>query len=422
MDTPVSLQIGIDWADQKHDFCLCSISQNPAIGSIAHSQESGVIASSAKHVHEWIEQLRKRFPSGDFEVCLELSKGQLINVLGDYDFIRIYPLNPISADSFRQSLYPSLRKDDATDAALLLEILQKHREHLREQNIAPASARLLEGLVKARRKSVDQRTTLIERLTSTLKEYYPQALDMIGEPSEPMSRDFLRKWPSWQELSKAREQTLRRFYYGHRSRSEPCIQARLEVKKNSCALTEDSTVIELGMVQTLALVNQLEVLSKIILNYDRKIKQLYDAHEKKGLIDSLPGAGKVIGPRLLCALESQTTQCQNAIDLASYSGVAPVREKSGNSYRISKRYRRPHFLHQSFIEWAKCSIHYSTWAKAYYLYRKNTRADSYWAIIRALAFKWIRILYKCWETGTEYDEERYMKTLAKRGSPYAEKT
>ena len=192
-------------------------------------------------------------------------------MLSEYDFIGIYPLNPISADSFRQSLYPSLRKDDSTDAALLLEILQKHRGHLCQQSMAPASARLLEGLTQARRKSVDQRTALIQQLISTLKDYYPQALDMIGEPSEPMSRAFLKKWPSWQELSKAREQTLRKFYYGHRSRSEPLIQARLEVKKTSCALTEDSTVIELGMMQTLALVDQLEVLSKIILNYDRKL-------------------------------------------------------------------------------------------------------------------------------------------------------
>ena len=101
MDTQVSLQIGIDWADQKHDFCLCSMTQNSAISPIELSRESGVIASSAQHVHEWIGQLRKRFPEGDFEVCLELSKGQLINVLRQYDFIRIYPLNPISADSFR---------------------------------------------------------------------------------------------------------------------------------------------------------------------------------------------------------------------------------------------------------------------------------------------------------------------------------
>ena len=306
MDTQISLQIGIDWADQKHDFCLCPIAQNSAIDPIEQSRESGVIASSAQHVHQWIQQLRKRFPGGDFEVCLELSKGQLINVLRQYDFIRIYPLNPISADSFRQSLYPSLRKDDATDAALLLEILQKHRGHLRQQSMAAASARLLEGLVQARRKSVDQRTALIQQLTSTLKEYYPQALDMIGEPSEPMSRAFLRKWPCWQELSKAREQTLRTFYYGHRSRSEPLIRARLEVKKNSCALTEENTVIELGVMQTLALVDQLEALSKIILKYDRKIKQLYDAHEKKALIDSLPGAGDKLGSRLLCAMESHT--------------------------------------------------------------------------------------------------------------------
>lgn len=422
MDTQVSLQIGIDWADQKHDYCLCALPLNAPGTAITQTLEAGVISSSPQDIHEWIVQLRKRFPSGDFEVCLELSKGQLINVLREYDFIRIYPLNPISADSFRQSLYPSLRKDDATDAALLLEMLQKHRKNLRQQSIAPASARLLEGLVQARRKSVDQRTTLIERLTSTLKEYYPQALDMIGEPSEPMSRDFLRRWPCWQELSKAHKQTLRRFYYGHRSRSEPRIKARLEVQENSRALTEDSTVIELGMVRTLALVDQLEVLSKIILNYDRKIKQLYDAHEKKALIDSLPGAGSKLGPRLLCAMESYTLQCSNASELASYSGIAPVRQTSGKRSRISKRYRRPKFLHQSFIEWAKCSILYSTWAKAYYQHRKKTLGQTYWSVIRSLAFKWIRILYKCWESGTQYDEDTYIKTLIKRGSPYAQKS
>lgn len=422
MDTQVSLQIGIDWADQKHDFCLCPVSENPVLDLIAHSRESGVIASSAQHVHEWVQQLRQRFPNGDFEVCLELSKGQLINALQGYEFIRIYPLNPISADSFRQSLYPSLRKDDATDASLLLEILQKHHGHLPQQSTVPAPARLLEGLVRARRKSVDQRTALVQQLISTLKDYYPQALDMIGEPSEPMSRAFLRKWPCWQELSKTREQTLRTFYYGHRSRSEPLIQARLEVKKTSRALTEDSTVIELAMMQTLALVDQLGALSKIILNYDRKVKQLYDAHEKKALIDSLPGAGSKLGPRLLSAMESYTLQCHNASELASYSGIAPIIQSSGKRSRISKRYRRPKFLHQSFIEWAKCSIHYSTWAKAYYNHRKNTLGQTYWSVIRSLAFKWIRVLYKCWESGTLYDETAYIETLIKRGSPYAQKS
>jgi len=38
-------------------------------------------------------------------------------------------------------------------------------------------------------------------------------------------------------------------------------------------------------------------------------------------------------------------------------------------------------------------------------------------VIRALAFKWIRIVFRCWKSNTPYDESTYLKALKKRGSP-----
>jgi hypothetical protein len=35
----------------------------------------------------------------------------------------------------------------------------------------------------------------------------------------------------------------------------------------------------------------------------------------------------------------------------------------------------------------------------------------------ALAFKWIRILFRCWKDRVAYDERKYLAVLAKRGSP-----
>ena len=418
MNNSISLQIGIDWADQKHDYCLCPIQTKPQRGNAKN--ESGVISSTPEKLHEWIIQLRKRFPKGWIEVCVELSRGALINALQDYDFIRIYPLNPISSNRFRECLYPSLTKDDVKDASLLLEILQKHRSHLRVLDSVQADSRLLEGLVKARRKSVDQRTALVQQLTSNLKEYYPQALSMVGGLSERMSRRFLKKWPTWEELSRVREQTLRKFYYANQSRSETRIQDRLNLHSQSCSLCEDEATVKLGRMHTLMLVEQLETLDKIIREYDNEILPLYQAHEKGPIIDSLPGAGKVIGPRLVCAMQNNLPACHSAAELSSYSGIAPLRQKSGNSSRISKRFRRPKFLHQTFIEWAQCSTKYSKWAHAFYHHRKDILGHDHWAIIRSLAFKWIRILYKCWENNTPYDEEKYIETLKKRGSKLAE--
>jgi len=36
--------------------------------------------------------------------------------------------------------------------------------------------------------------------------------------------------------------------------------------------------------------------------------------------------------------------------------------------------------------------------------------------VRALAFKWIRIVFRCWQDRVAYDETRYLAALVKRGS------
>ena len=36
---------------------------------------------------------------------------------------------------------------------------------------------------------------------------------------------------------------------------------------------------------------------------------------------------------------------------------------------------------------------------------------------RALAYKWIRIIYRCWKDNEPYDEDKYLEALALRKSP-----
>ena len=70
----------------------------------------------------------------------------------------------------------------------------------------------------------------------------------------------------------------------------------------------------------------------------------------------------------------------------------------------------------SFHEWAGHSISQSTWARAYYQQQRGRGKDHH-AAVRALAFKWIRILFRCWQDRVAYDENKYLAALAKRGSP-----
>ena len=104
--------------------------------------------------------------------------------------------------------------------------------------------------------------------------------------------------------------------------------------------------------------------------------------------------------------------------LQKLAGLAPVREKSGQSVWTHWRWQAPVFLRQSFVEWAGQTVKFSAWAKRYYE-RMQAKGKGRGAILRALAFKSVRVLWKCWQTGTPYDEARYLKQLAHRQSPNA---
>ena len=100
----------------------------------------------------------------------------------------------------------------------------------------------------------------------------------------------------------------------------------------------------------------------------------------------------------------------------SFAGIAPVKEASGNTVLIHVRWACPQFVRQTFHEWAACSIPECAWAKAYYD-RMKARGKSHHVVVRALAFKWMRILYRCWKDRKPYREQTYLDSLAKRNLP-----
>jgi len=100
-------------------------------------------------------------------------------MLGKYSQLHLYPSHPLTLAKYRETWYPSRSKDDIDDikdANLLLEILTRHRGRLRRLDPDTAEIRLLQFQVENRRKLVDERTALSNRLTDQLKIYYPQVL------------------------------------------------------------------------------------------------------------------------------------------------------------------------------------------------------------------------------------------------------
>jgi len=164
-----------------------------------------------------------------------------------------------------------------------------------------------------------------------------------------------------------------------------------------------------------ALCAQLKAMLSVIREFDRQIAEVCAGHENYALCKSLPGAGEVYASRLTAALGSDRRRWQSADELACLAGVAPVLERSGQSCWVRWRYFCPKFLRQTFHEYAGESIKHSFWARASYE-SQRAKGKKHHAAVRALAFKWVRIIYRCWQTKTAYDEVKYLESLRRKGS------
>jgi hypothetical protein len=151
--------------------------------------------------------------------------------------------------------------------------------------------------------------------------------------------------------------------------------------------------------------------------FDEEIAAIAAQFPDYGLLyTALPGAGKVIAPRLLAAFGEDRGRYNCAAQLQKRSGIAPITKRSGNSTWVHWRFQCPKFLRQTFIDFAAQTINKSAWAGAYYRQQRAKGASHHMAV-RALAYKWIRVLYRCWQDRTPYDESKYLEELRRRGSP-----
>jgi len=253
-----------------------------------------------------------------------------------------------------------------------------------------------------------------------LKGYYPQALTLLGdELASPLALDFLSRWPELQQAKKAQPASVRAFYARHNVRRPERIAERVALLARARPFTTDRAVIEPAILQVRLLVALLRVQQTHLTTFTERIATVFAAHPEAEFFRQLPGAGATLAPRLLVAFGYRRERYPNASSLQKYAGVAPVKEKSGRQEWIHWRWQAPTFLRQSFVEWAGQTVVYCGWAHAYYDQQRQA-GKAHHAILRALAFKWIRVLWRCWHDHRLYDEQHYLAALKQRRSPLAQ--
>jgi transposase len=404
-DSEFAAFVGIDWAEQKHVLALRDLQTGRIeVGEIAHTPEA---------VDAWAMELSQRYQDRPIAVALEQVRGSLVFMLTKYKHLVIFPIHPSTLANYRKSFRPSGAKGDPHDAGLLLDLLTRHREKLRRINPDSAETRTLRFLVEERRKLVNERIRFSQRLNSHLKLYFPQVLNWFCDISSQIAEHFLERWPTLAAVQKAKAKTLERFFADHNSRSPEKIKTRLDEIRRAVTATQDDAVITASSSAALALVRILREVRNAISSYDSQIEELARVHPDFIIFDSFPGAGAALAPRLIAAFGTCRDRYRTAHELQCYSGIAPVVESSGKQHWVHYRWSCPKFLRQTFHEWALHSMASSTWAKEYYT-QQRSKGKSHHSAVRALAFKWIRILFRCWQDRKPYNAVLYESTRQSR--------
>jgi transposase len=395
--------VALDWASQKHAWIL-----QPAGGG---KQEEGYVDNSPEAIAVWAADLHQRFGGQPVAVALEQKRGSVVNLLLPYPHLVLFPVPASMSASYRKTFVPSGAKDDPGDAGWILDLLLRHRDRLRRLEPDDANTRLLLLLVEDRRQLVDDKTRLALRLQDCLKQYFPQLVKWF-DVDTPLVADLLKQWPDLQHLQRCHDGTLRKFFRQHHC-GEKLMGERIEAIRAAVPATNDPAVLEAGSMKARHLTQSIATLRDQITCLERRRDELVASHPDAPLFASFPGAGRATVPRLIAAFGTRRERYQSAFEVQCDSGIAPVHVRSGKVDLVSMRRACQDFTRQTFHEFAGQTLPRCQWAKAYYQAHCH-KPEQHHAAVRALAFKWIRILFRCWKNRKPYDEQLYLTSLRRR--------
>jgi transposase len=320
---------------------------------------------------------------GTVVLCLEASRSALLPIFWEYPFLELYLINPKSMARFREVLRPSGSKSDQPDCKLACQLVKSHRNLLRRFVAQDPLTQELAQMVRVRRDLVHPRTMLANQLKGVLKLYYPLALELVqDDTTTALAADFVLKFPTLRAVQEAPPHQVRRFFRGQGRWLTEGLAQRLAAIAPAAAVSGEAHWNNPNSFMACSLAQMLKAVIARIEEAEEQIRILARQHPNHALAQSVPGAAAALEPRLMAVLGARSEACPSAQRLAVRDGVAPRRVQSGNTRLISRRWAKPRFDHQTWIEFAKCSTLECAWA-GQFVEAKIKAGKSYYTAIRA---------------------------------------
>jgi hypothetical protein len=359
----------------------------------------------------------------EVRVVIETRHGVLVEALADAGFT-VLPVNP---DLVARRRGPAKKKDDATDARICcLLALDQYAELRRLVPHGELGAELRAITRDDVRAARDQRR-LGNRLRADLLAVFPAAVDIAaGDLAAAVFLRLIERWPSAAELAAAgREEVValaRAARHGWpqvfadrvaAALAEPRLPVRPELARAKAGS------IRLAAAQLLLLRTQRRAwerrMGELLLGAPRtgRDRQPKDTDPWKAFPGgetylSMPGLGDRLAARVAGEIGEHWDQFDSPNALQCYAGRAPVTRRSGRSeFVVARRLAYNRYLGEAVQQWAFCSLTRSTWAREFYD-QKIAAGKTHHAALRALANRWLEVLWHCLRLGVTYDEATHV--------------
>jgi len=394
---------GFDWAKDHHSVVIVNAEgQIVADFEFAHSLEG------------WKSFVEKTSGWPYLGVAIETSQGAAVDQLLQREY-SIYPVHPVSAQSYRERKAPSGTKSDHLDAWGLADALRVDGHGWKALQPMDPMTQQLRLLCRDEVSLIEQRTALVNQLQQALAEYYPAALEAFDDWTDAFTWEFVLAFPTPQVLVTAGKRRWEKFLHTHKLWRPETAEKRLKLFAQADQFKASEPIIRAKSQLAVSLSKLLCTLRQQLKLYRKQIEALFRDHPDRDLFGSLPGAKKILAPRLLGAVGNDPDRYGSQEVLQCIAGTSPVSYQSGRINKVRIRWSCDKFLRHTVHLWADCFRKASAWGQAYYQ-KKRQEGMSHACALRCLGQRLLKILFRMLKDKTPYDAELHALNQQKHGS------
>ncbi|MCX5423887.1 IS110 family transposase [Streptomyces sp. NBC_00078] len=394
------LLIGDDWAEDHHDVEV----QDEAGRKLAAARLPEGVEGIAK-LHELLAKHGgEGLDAADVVVGIETDRGSWVQALIASGY-QVYAINPRQVARFKERYASSGAKSDRGDAHALADMVRIDRAQLRPVAGDSEQAQAVKVVARAHQTLIWERTRTFQRLRSTLREYFPAALNAYADLTltSTDALELLIKAPTpaaGAKLTRAQiTAVLARARRRNRDAKAATIQAAL--RERQLGLPEPVTTAYAATVTAHA--KLLIALNEQIADLEGQVRAHFLKHPDAEIYLSMPGIAEITGARVLAEFGDDPTRYASAKARKNYAGTSPITRASGKSHTVQARYVRNNRLADALQTQAFSALRASPGARHYYD-KQRAREAGYNPALRQLGNRLVGILHGCLKTRTLYDE------------------